>query len=132
MGLDIDIIRNTSKNTSIIDSQSIYYSNSFAVMAWLDKRLEFQEGDTSAEVSNEILLELKDILQNIENLQYSKKTSALNDAKFAFYHDHLKHNTPQEREDIHNLLTALIQQSKIMKKFNNSTTSVYYIYSRNY
>lgn len=132
MGLDIDIIRNTSKNTNIIDSQSIYYSNSFAVMAWLDDRLEFQEGDSSGEVSNEILLELKDILQNIENLQYSKKTSALKEAKFAFYHDRLKHDTPQEIADIHNLLTALIQQSKIMKKFAKSTTSVYYIYSRTY
>ena len=132
MGLDLDIIRNTSKNNNIIDSQSIYSSNSFAVMSWLDDRLDFQEGDSTAEVSNDILLELKDILQNIENLQYSKKTNALKKAKFAFYHDNLKHDDPKEIADIHHLLLTLIHQSKIMKKFANSDTVVYYIYSRTY
>ena len=132
MGLDLDIVRQISQKNEILTSQPVYSSDFDSAMFWFDDKLNFKDNDFSGIIPNKVMFELKYILQKIENLQNSKKTTVLKEAKSAFYHDTLKHNSSKELADIHQLLKTLIVETQLINSLKHSKKTVSYIYTRTY
>lgn len=132
MGLDIDIVRQISQKNEILTFQPIYSSDFDSAMFWFDNKLNFKDDDFSGIIPNDAIFELKYILQKIENLQNSKKTTALKEAKFAFYQDTSKHNSSKELADLHQLLKTLIVETQLINSLKHSQKTISYIYTRTY